>query len=93
VQIGRMETYQEDTKFILENVGLINKNNNDDFLNFSLQKSNSIASKKLTKENLSYFHLVKSYLNTLSPAEFEALYNIYWIDFEMFGYDVKKYKL
>ena len=85
--IGRMETFDEDLKYIVLKLGL------QDILpikNITTLRKNRSDRKKYknvkdrTKKSLEYFA-------ELEKSQIKELYNIYQIDFEMFGYDASDY--
>ena len=77
--IGRMETFNEDVKYIF-----LKKNLEKDLpLNKATTSKNS-ASTKTAEITVNYF-------NQLSKQQINDLYEFYRMDFELFGYDVKNY--
>ena len=85
--IGRMETFDEDLNYIILQLGLENilpiKNINT-LSNTNQDSKQHIANTAKTKESLEYF-------SKLKKSQIEQLYQIYKIDFEMFGYSAKDY--
>ena len=85
--IGRMETFDEDLKYIVLKLGLENilpiKNIKTLWKNRSDRKKYENV-KDRTKKSLEYF-------SELEKSQVKELYDIYQIDFEMFGYDASDY--
>ena len=73
--VGKMETVEEDMKFIMDTTGL-------SATNLSLPWANRRGSSNSV--SLEYFE-------KLSQTQIDGLYNIYQPDFEMFGYSAKPY--
>ena len=85
--IGRMETFDEDLNYIILQLGLENilpiKNINT-LSNTNRDSKQHKANEDKKKECLEYF-------SKLTRSQIEQLYQIYKIDFEMFGYSAKDY--
>ena len=81
--IGKLETFNEDFKYIILKLGLQNILSIKDIEKDSKNKSNYKTSEK-KKEILKYF-------SQLTKEKFEELWKIYRVDFEMFGYDASDY--
>ena len=73
--IGRTETFDEDVKYIM-------KKSNLESL-FSMKSIKKLHSKtnKMTQK----------YFSQLTKGPVNSLYNMYKMDFEIFGYDTKNY--
>ena len=85
--IGRLETFDDDLKYIILKLGLSNilpiKKVTTLRENSSDRKRHKKAPDK-TKESLKYFSMLKK-------SKINELYQIFKIDFEMFGYDANEY--
>ena len=77
--IGRMETFTEDVGYVIKKNNLENKIsiNDSDF------KSNARKDPNATAKELFHKHLSKD--------QIDNLYQYYYMDFELFGYDAKPY--
>ena len=85
--IGRMETFEEDLKYIVLKLGLENLLPIETITTLRKNRSDqkkSLKHKDRTKKSLEYF-------SELEKSQIKELYNIYQIDFEMFGYDASDY--
>ena len=76
--IGKMETFSQDAKFIMEKVGI-----NDPKI--VLEDKVHAGSRKQTDE------MAKKLFTHLPNEMIEKLYDLYKIDFEMFDYEYKQY--
>ena len=76
--IGRMETFDEDVKYIMK------KSNLESI--FSMKSIKKLHSSK-HKSN----KMTQKYFSQLTKGQVNELYNMYKMDFEMFGYDAKNY--
>ena len=77
--IGRMETFNEDVKYIFKKSGL------SSILSLNLFNKFINSSKLKTKV------MTKKYFSQLTENQINELYDMYRMDFEMFGYDPKPY--
>ena len=85
--IGRMETFDEDLSYIILKLGLENIlpiKNVSTLSNTNRDSEQHKANEDKNKESLEYF-------SKLKRSQIEKLYQIYEIDFEMFGYSAKDY--
>lgn len=73
--IGRMETFNEDVKYI--------------FLKNNLPINQATADKNSAKSKITIS--TEEYLKQLSKKQIERLYQFYRMDFELFGYNTKPY--
>ena len=78
--VGKLETESSDRKFLLDLFHL-NVTRRGIHLN---NRNRGNLGKSTSK-------VAKDYFKTLSKNEIEKFYEIYRLDFEMFGYDFKKY--
>ncbi|PSN31927.1 hypothetical protein C0J52_21772 [Blattella germanica] len=83
--IAKLETLTRDQEYIIRRAGLEN------ILMLSKHKDRPKTVLNKARDGKNTNDLVKKYYSQLSEQQLKKLFNIYGIDFEMFGYNMTKY--
>ena len=85
--IGKMETFEDDLKFIFESKNLTMASSSDMDSGFLRKKFNS----KRKTVGMKQAERIKTYFEILPPRLRQGLKELYHWDFELFGYESKPY--
>ncbi|KAJ9588170.1 hypothetical protein L9F63_018462 [Diploptera punctata] len=83
--IAKLETLTRDQEYIIRRAGLEN------ILMLSRHKDRPKMVLNKARDGRNTNDLIKKYYSQLTEQQLNRLYNIYGIDFEMFGYNITKY--
>lgn len=83
--IAKLETLTRDQEYIIRRAGLEN------ILTLSRHKDRPKMILNKARDGKNTNDLTKRYYSQLSEKQLRKLYNIYKLDFEMFGYNITKY--